>query len=87
MARKHRPLKLKPKCKLVEGHEEWSVLGMYHRENGLPAIVYPDGTEFYLEHNKYHRENGPAVIMYSSVDSRFVDREYYLLGVKQKKFV
>jgi len=34
--------------------------GEHHRENG-PAIIYPDGAEYWYNNGKLHREGGPAV--------------------------
>ena len=33
-----------------------------HRDNDLPAIIWPDGTEIWYRNNLCHRDNGPAVI-------------------------
>ena len=32
-----------------------------HREDG-PAIIYPDGGEYWYQNGKFHREDGPAII-------------------------
>jgi len=79
MARKHRPVKLKSKCKVEnDGTERWFSDGEYlHRSNGLPAILYPDGSEFYLENNQYHRENGPAIVVRTH---NGLVKDYYLRG-------
>jgi hypothetical protein len=33
----------------------------YHRKNG-PAIIKPNGNEFWFKHGKLHRLDGPAII-------------------------
>ena len=40
----------------VDGTEIWyDELGMRHRDNGLPAVIYTDGTEQYFIHGLlYH---------------------------------
>ena len=35
--------------------------GLLHNPNG-PAIIYPDGEQFWYINGKRHRENGPAAI-------------------------
>ena len=35
--------------------------GHYHREDG-PAVIYPNGDQFWLRNDKLHREDGPAVV-------------------------
>ena len=35
--------------------------GHYHREDG-PAVIYPDGDQFWCRDDQLHREGGPAVI-------------------------
>ena len=43
-----------------DGTKRWyNEQGKRHREDG-PAIVYPDGSVWYLN-GQYHREDGPAV--------------------------
>jgi len=34
--------------------------GNIHREDG-PAMIFPNGTKKWYQHNKFHRENGPAI--------------------------
>ena len=33
----------------------------FHREDG-PALIYPDGTEYWFFNGRIHREGGPAII-------------------------
>ncbi len=47
--------------------------GEHHRLNG-PAIIYSDGTKYWMKHGEYHRLDGPA-IEYSNGE-----KEYYLKG-------
>ena len=35
--------------------------GDLHRDNG-PAIVYPDGTQYWYRNGQLHRDNGPAEV-------------------------
>ena len=45
----------------INGHKEWWLNGLCHRENDLPAIEYPDGTKKWFLNGKLHREKGPAI--------------------------
>lgn len=36
-----------------------------HREDG-PAVIYEDGSFWYMQYNKFHRVNGPAVRLLGS---------------------
>jgi len=50
-----------------DGTEYWTIESskgkLWHRSNGLPAIIHPDGREVYYEHGVKHRECGPAVTL------------------------
>ncbi len=35
--------------------------GGLHRDGG-PALIEPDGTQYWYQHNKFHRDDGPAII-------------------------
>jgi hypothetical protein len=52
-------------CGLVqtlEGHKIWYNNGLYHRNNGRPAIILQDGTKEWYVNGKRHRDNGlPAI--------------------------
>jgi len=52
--------------------------GSFHRPNGLPAVILPDGEETYYEHGLLHRENGPAKVTfkkhpYENVNTRYTE--------------
>ena len=54
------------------GSEFWEVThpdgsDYYHRDNGLPAVVWPDGSESYYEHGLLHRLIGPADVFYNTI--------------------
>lgn len=36
--------------------------GVYHNSKG-PAVIYPDGTEYWYLHGQLHRLDGPAVTL------------------------
>jgi len=42
------------------GHKEWCLNGIRHREDG-PAIEYSDGTKEWYLNGEFHREDGPAI--------------------------
>ena len=35
--------------------------GHLHREDG-PAIIFPDGTQYWHRNGEFHRDDGPAII-------------------------
>lgn len=39
----------------------WWENGGYHREGGLPAVIYKDGSKEWWENDKLHRIDGPAI--------------------------
>ena len=45
------------------GAKRWyNQYGQKHRENGLPAIEYANGSKYWYKNGKLHRENGlPAI--------------------------
>ncbi len=40
--------------------------GYLHRDDG-PAVIKPDGTQYWYQHGKLHRDGGPAEIWHSGV--------------------
>jgi len=40
----------------------WLLNGNIHREDGLPAIEYNDGTKEWWVNDSRHREDGPAIV-------------------------
>jgi hypothetical protein len=52
----------KPVKKLwVDGHEEWTLNGELHREDG-PARIWSDGSQEWFLNGARHRLDGPAYI-------------------------
>lgn len=51
--------------------------GHYHREDG-PAVIYPNGDQFWCRNDQLHREDGPAVIRSDGT------RYWYLRGRIQR---
>lgn len=42
--------------------EVWYRDGVRHRDDGGPAVIDPDGTQFWMVDGEIHRDGGPAVI-------------------------
>ena len=57
-----------------------NTIGMLHCE-GVPAVVHPCGTKFWLQHDLLHREDGPAVERANGY------KEWYLYGVSYPEAV
>jgi hypothetical protein len=56
------------------GNKKWfNEEGILHRTDG-PAVIWEDGTCFWMINNRFHREDGPAIIW---GDKLF---EYYIHG-------
>jgi len=51
--------------------------GDYHRDDG-PAVIRPDGTQYWYRNGQFHRDDGPAIIR---PDGR---REWLIKGKFQK---
>lgn len=54
--------------------------GQLHRDNDLPAIRYPGGTEEYYQNDKLHRDNGPAIHKAGSQFNPGGEKVYYKHG-------
>ena len=52
--------------------KEWYLNGRCHREGGLPAVEWADGSKLWYLNDKRHREDGPA---YEGADG---SKEWYL---------
>jgi hypothetical protein len=52
--------------------------GLPHRDDG-PAVIYPDGTQYWFRNGKLHRENGPAVIRPDDL------RDWYYNGIRHRE--
>lgn len=46
-----------------------------HRDNDLPAIIYPNGTKFWWVNDKLHRDNGPTIIWSDGTKAWYQDGE------------
>ena len=42
------------------GDKTWFKDGLVHREGGLPAVIYADGSKDWVEHGDFHNVAGPA---------------------------
>lgn len=38
----------------------WKLNGLPHRDNDMPAIIYPNGSCFWFKNGIRHRDKGPA---------------------------
>ena len=46
-----------------KGNQYWYKNGHLHRDNDLPASIYPDGSQFWYQNGQRHRDNDlPAAI-------------------------
>ncbi len=56
-----------------DGRKVWrNENGDRHRVDG-PAIIYPDGTQFWYINGKLHREDGPAVIYPNGIQHWYIN--------------
>ena len=63
------------KCKV------WKQNMCYHRDNDLPAIIYPNGTQRWYKEGKMHRDNDlPAVIYVDGTGAK----EWYKEGKRYR---
>jgi hypothetical protein len=62
-----------PQRVLPDGEKVWLDLDKHdlpryrdivHRDYDLPAIIYPDGTQQWLQNNEMHREGGRPAVVY-----------------------
>ena len=44
----------------AQGIHRWYKDDKLHRDDDLPAVIYPDGTMYWYQYDRDHRENGPA---------------------------
>ncbi len=54
-----------PAVDIEEGsypQRQWWINGKKHREGGLPAVEYADGSKIYYVNDRLHREDGPAIV-------------------------
>ena len=71
------------KLKLLETYENinknqyWFKNGKRHRDNDLPAVIYPSGTQYWYQNGLKHRDNDlPAIIFANGT------KEWYKNGLK-----
>ena len=50
-----------------------------HRLNG-PAMIHPDGSEYWYQNGVYHREGGPAVLESNGNEEWFINGKRHRLG-------
>jgi hypothetical protein len=65
-------------CQFKDGWQIWfdsNLSSTLHRNNG-PAVIKPDGTQYWYQNGKIHRDNGPAIIRADG------SLEYWNKGVK-----
>ena len=66
-----------PPTVVEHGIRKWKKDGVLHRDDDLPAVIYPDGTELYYINGQKHREGDkPAVIFPDGTES------YYKHGIE-----
>jgi hypothetical protein len=72
----------------------WYLNAEFHRDDGLPAIEWANGTKSWYKHGVLHRTDGPAIDRVSGVDSWYIDgkiinaktNEEFLQLMKMKAF-
>jgi len=63
----------------IDGTESWHDNQFrLHRVNG-PAVIYNDGTLWWMEHGNFHRDDGPARISSNGF------AEYYVHGIRHRE--
>ena len=57
----------------------YNKINVNHRANGLPALIFSDGTKYYFENGLKHRANGlPAIEYGSGIKYYFINgKEYF----------
>lgn len=53
---------------------------MYHRDNDLPAIIYPNGGQEWWVNGNRHRDNGLPAVSYPRYRSWWVDDKRHRVG-------
>jgi hypothetical protein len=65
---------------ISDGHKEWWIHGLRHRENG-PAIEHADGSTEYYYYGMKHRVNKPAIMIKDqSFNFTLFTHEYWFYG-------
>ncbi len=63
-------------CLLKDGTMEWRLNDQVHREDG-PAVISPNGDEFWFCHGRFHRIGGPAIKLSSGYQAWYSDGELH----------
>jgi hypothetical protein len=50
--------------------------GERHRKDG-PAVIYPDGRQYWYRNGTFHRDDGPAVILPDGKSSWYLNGKIY----------
>lgn len=72
-----------PRCtsfRLTEGHVFYQRDGKLHSEEGKPAVVYADGTQWWYQNGLVHREDGPAVTFPDGTEEWWQNNKRHRLG-------
>lgn len=60
--------------KFDDSVHQFMIGGILHRDNDLPAIVYPDGSAKWYNENKLHRDNDrPAIVFQNGTQFWFTN--------------
>jgi hypothetical protein len=59
-------------------YRAWYQHGKFHRENGLPARTWADGSQEWLVHGRHHRLDGPAIEYDSAICKK--EKSYWING-------
>ena len=56
------------------GDQRWyNQEGELHREGDLPAVIYEDGSQFWLQNGKFHRDEDQPAVVTSTTQAWFKD--------------
>jgi len=73
----------KEDCKIKEDKiKTWrDENGKLHRDNNLPAVIYPDGSQHWFKHGNFHRENNlPAIVSFDGSKEWIVNGKLHRLN-------
>jgi len=60
-----------------EGYTACNWNGLLHRDDG-PALVYPDGKQYWYRNGRLHRDDGPAVVYPNGTQYWYCNGEQYM---------